>query len=308
MDAAAKRLARPAFTLVELLVVIAIISILAAMSFGALQLARESARERSTQATIAKLNNIIMRRYESYVTRRVPVRIPPRTLPRQAAEIRLAGLRDLMRMEMPDRLNNVYDPAGILPNGGGQMYSPALHILYRNILDAAGYDDRNKPMNYSHAKFLFLNVSVGSPESMEQFNQSEIAVDPTDGLQYFVDGWGRAIYFLRWAPGYSAYSQIQVDNHNTHHDPFDTRKVDQNGYALFPLIVSFGRDTNRAAFASGTVFGNLNTGNDVHFLEAGGVIPLTICGGGPYVTIGGPDTNFGAGAAGDITNHHIEQR
>lgn len=98
-----------AFTLVELLVVISIIAILSAMSFEALQLAREAARERSTQATIAKLNNIILRRYESYVTRRVPIRIPPGTTPHDAAVIRLAALRDLMRMEMPERWNDVSD-------------------------------------------------------------------------------------------------------------------------------------------------------------------------------------------------------
>ena len=108
-----------AFTLVELLVVISIIAILSAMSFEALQLAREAARERSTQATIAKLNNIILRRYESYVTRRVPIRIPPGTTPHYAARCDLAALRDLMRMEMPERWTGCERRTGALPHFGG---------------------------------------------------------------------------------------------------------------------------------------------------------------------------------------------
>ncbi len=294
---------RSAFTLVEMLVVVTIIGILSAMAFGALQMARETAREMATKATIAKLNNVIMRRYESYRTRRVPIRIPTVATPRQAAEIRLAAIRDLMRMEMPERWNDVSDAPGILPHLVVPLSQPALHLLYQ-----AKYTSTPNE-NYSHAKCLFMIISMGSPEAMEQFHQSEIATD-TDGWQYFVDGWGRPIYFLRWAPGWSPYSDIQFSDATNHHDPFDTRRVDDGGYALFPLIFSFGKDTNSAAFVGGGIFGNLNMGEDVHFPDSnnGYLLPDTICGSGPYVTIGEPDPTYGAGATGNITNHHIEQR
>ena len=61
-------------------------AILAAMTLGVLQAPRNSGREYATKATIAKLNNIIMQRYESYLTRRVPIspRVPT---PAQAAKI-----------------------------------------------------------------------------------------------------------------------------------------------------------------------------------------------------------------------------
>ena len=79
-----------AFTLVELLVTITIIGMLAAMMLGALQVARQAGREYATKATIAKLNNIIMQRYESYLTRRVPIQIPTGTARRPtAAQMRL---------------------------------------------------------------------------------------------------------------------------------------------------------------------------------------------------------------------------
>ena len=104
-----------AFTLVEMLVTITIIGMLAGMMYGALLMARDSAREAATKATIAKLNTIIMRRYESYMTRRVPLNLSTdpggaRLTPAQIAQDRLYAMRDLMRMEMPDRIQDVPTP------------------------------------------------------------------------------------------------------------------------------------------------------------------------------------------------------
>ena len=31
-----------------------------------------------------------------------------------------------------------------------------------------------------------------------------------DGAKEFCDGWGQPIYFLRWAPGFTPYSAVQV--------------------------------------------------------------------------------------------------
>lgn len=281
-----------------MLVVVTIIGILASMAFGALQLARQSAHEHATKATIAKLNNIILRRLDSYKTRRVPIRIPPGTPPRQAAEIRLAALRDLMRMEMPERWNDVSDAPGLLPIIGTPLEEPALFQLYR--AKYSGPNQPKNPDNLSHAKCLFMLVSLGSPEAMEQFHQSEIAVDPDDGWQYFVDGWGKPIYFLRWAPGCSLYSDIQLANPTTNHDPYDTRRVDAAGFHLVPLIYSFGREGNA----------NVNVGSDVHFRDPNTSpnVPTTICGLSQYQANGEPDPAGSTGAMDNITNHHIEQR
>ncbi|MBU4270938.1 MAG: hypothetical protein KKA28_03600 [Planctomycetes bacterium] len=280
---------------------VTIIGILAAMSFGALQMAREAARETATKSTIAKLNNVVMRRYESYATRRVPIRIPPGMLPRLAAEIRLAAIRDLMRMEMPERYNDIISdptPLPYLPIGSNQLPEPALHRLYRDRYN-------NTPQNPdptkspAHAECLYMLISIGSPEAMEQFNQSEIADTDGYGGPEFVDGWGKPIYFLRWAPGCSLYSDIQPAEPINSHDPFDTRNVDSAGYKLIPLIFSFGRDG----------VANVNVGHRVNFFDSTtSLAPTSICGFGLYQNNGAPEPAGSTGAFGNITNHHIEQR
>ena len=113
---------RAAFTLVELLVVMTILGLLASMIMFALASASESARFAKTESTINKLNAIIMRKYDSYRTRRVPVDIigvakfkglvnmtATAVPPRVAAQIRVDALRELMRMEMPDSFNDISD-------------------------------------------------------------------------------------------------------------------------------------------------------------------------------------------------------
>ena len=101
-----------AFTLIELLVTISIIGIMAALTMGVVHSARQMSAEAATKATIAKLNAIIMKRYESYRTRRVPISLSTDTSGKalsraQIAEDRLYAIRDIMRMEMPDHTADI---------------------------------------------------------------------------------------------------------------------------------------------------------------------------------------------------------
>jgi len=100
---------RYAFTLMELLVVIVIIGMLASLSLAALWTAQGSAKEAATKATIAKLDAIIQDRYADFFTRRLPIvsgKIPPDAM----AELKVRTLREIMRMEMPDRVRDITWP------------------------------------------------------------------------------------------------------------------------------------------------------------------------------------------------------
>ena len=255
----APRPSRHGFTLIELLVTITIIGILTGMTLGAIRYARSAACESKTKATIAKLNDIVMRRYESYMTRRVPIDTSG-TPPREAARHRYFALMDLMRMEMPERTYDILtDPMG------SSISRPALSQMYKQKKDTTPPAD----LQYMSAKYLYMWVSMTHPEDMEQFSQNEIAVDPKDkNWPYFVDGWGMPIMFLRWAPGFSSgagfyegpnpvpnpfnptdptktrsdASDIQTGNPLNDHDPFDTQRIFPGNYRLLPLIYSGGPD------------------------------------------------------------------
>lgn len=274
-----------AFTLVELLVTVTVIAILAGIVMGALRIGRREAREARTVATIAKLDRIIMQKYESYQTRRVPVRIPPRTPPQQAAQIRLQALRDLMRMEMPERWNDVTsDPVNF---AWGSIPRPAVSHAYLAMYQSAsgGAVGQN-----SHAECLYLIVMTGSSSAREEFSETEIGDTDGDGLLEFLDGWGNPIYFLRWAPGYTSESSIQTGDPINDHDPLDVRNVDPPAYRLVPLIYSAGNDKKF----------DINTGQDVRF------------NGDPYAnpSVGAPLDEHGDGRNDydNITNHAIRSQ
>ena len=110
---------RRAFTLVELLIVIIILAILGSIIMFAMFSSQEAARAAKTRNMIAKLNALIMPKYESYMTRRVPVRASgART---NMAYVRLHALRDLMRFEMPERWTDLEDIEPPNPNRPSQV-------------------------------------------------------------------------------------------------------------------------------------------------------------------------------------------
>jgi len=218
------------FTLVELLVTVTVIGILAGIVFGAVQAARETAKEAKTKAMIAKLDGIIMTRYESYTTRRAPLNTSGMA-PRDAASLRLAAIRDIMRMEMPERWTDI-STAPVVPG----LVRPALLRRYVTQYSAQAPSPQHGP-----AECLYMIVMLGDSTAREQFADNEIG--DTDGDDYFefVDGWGRPIYFLRWAPGFID-SDVQSGDPVADHDPFDPRNLDGGAFRLVPLVYSAGPD------------------------------------------------------------------
>lgn len=71
-----QRAPRSAFTLIEMTIVMAIIAILAAMAMSVYATAASQAKEMRTRSIIAKIDQLIGEKYESYRTRQVPIKIP----------------------------------------------------------------------------------------------------------------------------------------------------------------------------------------------------------------------------------------
>lgn len=334
------------FTLIEMTIVIAIIAILAAMAMSVYATAAQQARGMRTRAIIAKIDQLINEKYESYRTRQVPIRIPPGMRPYDAAQIRLFAMRELMRMEMPDHREDVIEPPQILnqyavnpfnPNSSPKFYmmlgassyvnppNGAIPAVTKSYFRRANASWTANPTDWSNdsAECLYLILSTmrdGDKSALDYFSPTEIGDLDNDGLNEILDSWGQPIVWFRWAPGYfgGPNSPVVSPQDVNEPDPFDPMKVDPrwtNGsavvpYALKPLIVSGGPDKRI----------DLYFRFDFHYSQTGG-LPGSPCASDPYALV--PDTNnvsrlFGTpfdlnndgtpDFADNITNHDLEAR
>ena len=250
---------RRAFTLTELLMVMGIIAILAGLALSALSGATELARTQRTRAIINKIDQLIMDRYESYRTRAVPVpqamRQAAQNNPRVAAQNRLNALRELMRMELPDRVSDVVDgPVTGIP-------APSVWQGYRRRAFATlgATWTTNWTTEHQGAECLYLilaSMQDGDKSALDFFTPDEIGDTDGDGMKEILDGWGRPIGFLRWAPGYLPHNGALTTQDASVPDPFDPVKIDPRWsgtgiaiggitvkpFALRPLIFSSGPD------------------------------------------------------------------
>jgi hypothetical protein len=265
-----------------------------------------------------------MKQYESYMNRRVPVDVRTDTsgnplTPYQIARDRLYAIRDIMRMEMPDRQNDFIasSPPIVLPHSQRSVPVPPITRLYQQRFLTFGAGNGN-PEDLS-AELLYAIVSMGTPEAMEQFSASEVGDYDENGLPEFLDAWGRPISFLRWAPGFSSLpdgavwtaadvisaSPIQIANPATNHDPFDPRKVDARAYYLIPLIYSAGPDGK----AGIEVKGAISASNPGYYFQAN-ASTQDMFADPDFKQIGTASNAGGTGTLTDyhdnITNHNID--
>jgi prepilin-type N-terminal cleavage/methylation domain-containing protein len=309
------RPARSAFTLVELLVTITIISILASLILGVAAVAGETAREARTKQLITRLHTLLMDHYDSFRNRRVELRQTSIRAPgrgenpgRPLADARLAGMRELLMMELPDRWSDVRGGAiganaNDTPNNVLQTFTagnfpaqyltqrpPMSNVYWRRYLSLLSSTYKNTVTGNrntvgdlwqnqgAECLYMIVTLACGDGEARSQFNQNDIGDTDGDGAFEFIDGWGRPIEFLRWAPGYYSPAQLSpgrmndihatavarganpdeanqavVDAIAADHDPFDLfRMVQYNlknadegdvfGFRLLPLVCSGGRD------------------------------------------------------------------
>ncbi len=266
------------FTLVELLVTMTIIAILAGLFLGALYTSQEAARRRRTESLIRKLHDQMAIRWETYETRRLPIdptRKPTSPYGQEGTTAGIAGnqlraLRELMRMELPERYTDLtFAPDELVRRGTGVKVYPSLRRSYRYrigqlagtqvdtaidtyILDWNGIRASNQA---SECLYLILSTHQGDDNTI---SESNIGDPDEDGMPEYIDAWGNPIAFIRWPAGFVSDIQpmypnpaggIKVRYASKNPNPFDVMRVDvptdvrdKRGYRLFPLIVSPGPD------------------------------------------------------------------
>jgi prepilin-type N-terminal cleavage/methylation domain-containing protein len=262
---------RRAFTLIELMVTMSIMAILTAAMAYVMAGAQESAQIAKTRTLIARLHSLVMQKYESYRYRRLPITIPPKVLdnpygnpiatPLKAIQtVRCDVLRQLMRMEMPERWTDLDDPTPISvadnsnslspinyydianPNQAAivKMMLPSALQAYRGQATAIPHTDgTNGPVTYTPAPadsayegakclYLMVTMGLGEPDVMENFSEGDIGDFDGSGHKVFLDAWGKPIGFLRWAPGFiSAYQPAKPGTGSLPATAKDMRMPDQ---------------------------------------------------------------------------------
>jgi type II secretory pathway pseudopilin PulG len=340
------------------MVAIAIMGILASLLLGAAAVASEAARNARTKSLIARLHTLVMERYDGYRTQRVELRpdwagnatpvltginFVPMVDPYRESAARLVGLREVMRLEMPDRWSDIVFAA---PNAGTTIptsrvgyflqKTPALYSTYArayNRVTTSTNTLTGQPnttaeiLENESAECLYLVImnATGDGEAPGMFKTTDIGDTDGDGAPEFLDGWGKPIQWLRWAPGFDSDAQLSVASlirterkDGTagvaqaildDHDPFDLFRLDTStltsftaggeyvgarGWRLVPLVTSGGGDEEIGIRFDGEFPGvgiaTLDPYDDV--MPAGGTQSL-----GEAI-----DADL---AADDITNHNV---
>jgi len=249
----AGRVVRHGFTLTELLVVITIIAILGSLTLSGMNVAQRRARIARTESTIRKIHEVIMPHAERFLTR-IPPSLGNYDTPAARNCARLVSTRRIQALEMPDGWTDLLaaDRPGDIgsqpANGPQTAVSRKLRRLAENAFPA-GTPARAIGLGNSDAECLWLAVMRGGyadPGIVAHFREDEIADINGNGQREFIDGWGRPIRFLRWAPGFvSRYQPIpdMTVTDTRSHDAFDLSGVDPFALnTLVPLIFSGGPD------------------------------------------------------------------
>jgi prepilin-type N-terminal cleavage/methylation domain-containing protein len=285
---------RPSFTLVELLVAIAIIGVMAGMVMYSLAGAAQDAKVARTRGTISKINAVILERWEEYRYRSVKLPIPTDVIQRRgddvanskiylpartAASIRSVLLRDMMRMEMPDRITDLsYTPTNVsfslsdassqtLDSYRGRTPSREYNVLrrffklgtipdpYKGSIQSVLPGNMQWTEANQSAECLYAIVAhstSGGGSALEAFHTSEIGDTDGDKFPEFLDAWGKPISWIRWPAGFNSQLHLSYKlpaDTPAAPDAFDPLHTDpqwtsavQKPWTIVPLVVSAGPD------------------------------------------------------------------
>ncbi|WP_417732941.1 type II secretion system protein [Rosistilla oblonga] len=272
------RLSRHGFTLVELMVAMALVSILAVMVTVALNSAQQDARLARTRSLVQRIDEILQYKMEEYKTRKLPVQLPLSSstvemtlLPVEVSRVRMMMMRDLMRMEMPDRRSDLIDaslstPVRIGPtniraivertnSAGASLGAVATSVAwttpsrYENYIKRLPANLADWSASYESSECLYLILStttLNGVSALDLISPANVTDLDEDNMPEIVDPFGNPISWVRWPAGAASSVVTQAGE-----DEFDLLNSDWGfrtagdvspSFSLRPLVVSAGLD------------------------------------------------------------------
>jgi prepilin-type N-terminal cleavage/methylation domain-containing protein len=259
---------KKAFTLVEILVVIVILGIMGAMVTTAVSGVTTTAKQSRTRTIISIVDSVLAEQYQGLKYRQFPVETPSmwnqldnqsgqnasvvgyEVLAKEAARVRLMMVRDLQRMELPDRYTDFISPQGPTPLVAAATFvkiesdeivdkrddkserSPFPVSWYFNALPSKleAYRNRRTPgltTEHQGAECLFLimaNAYVGGTPALDLLPPGSTGDTDEDGMLEILDGWGKPLRYIRWPIGYFD-PEFSIETAKTP-DDFDVFRTD----------------------------------------------------------------------------------
>ncbi|QDS87575.1 hypothetical protein EC9_17540 [Rosistilla ulvae] len=272
------RLMRQGFTLVELLVAMALVSILAVMVTVALNSAQQDARLARTRSLVQRIDEILQYKMEEYKTRKLPVQLPQSSTtvemtvpPVEVSRVRMMMMRDLMRMEMPDRRSDLVNyvpstPVAMGPmniraivnrtdSAGAALGAIATSIAWTTPSKFANYirrlpsdfDDWTAEHESSECLYLILSTTtLNGVSALDLISPANVTDLDDDNMPEIVDPWGNPISWVRWPAGSPSSVVTKAGE-----DEFDLLNSDWGygpasgispSFSLRPLVMSPGLD------------------------------------------------------------------
>ncbi len=185
---------RSGFTMVELLVVIGLILFLMSISIVALGSAIGIARQRATQATILKIHGLMQQRIDAFNRAMERTNLQPAIdkLKRDCRTIYTPPLfpqdnvlevmvrKQIFQTRFPQNFveRNISSSLTLPPPAPHQQITQSSALMYWILTSSEVYGI--------------------APVDESEFSSSEVRDTDGDGLNEFVDGWGRPLRFYRW--------------------------------------------------------------------------------------------------------------
>ena len=184
---------RGGFTMVELLVVIGLILFLMTISVVAMSSAIGIARQRATQATLLKIHGLMQQRIDAFNRAMEKTNLQP-------AIDKLKN--DLNVGSRPDDQNKVYEvlvKKQIFRTRFPQNFAESTPVPPTGVTYVTA---NHQPVTESSALLYWILTSSEvygiAPVDESAFSSSEVRDTDGDGLNEFVDAWGRPFRFYRW--------------------------------------------------------------------------------------------------------------